>query len=195
MVIPVLIIFTAASGAGREAIDAGPGLMFVTLPKIFASLGLAGKAVGILFFTLVLFAALTSAISMTEACVASVCDFFRLKRHTSVAAIGIWTLVIGSISAFGYGRWASLRPFGMPPLEFFDTTMNVLTPIVAALTCVFVGWVLGPSKILSECHTGNGSKKFATFYTIMVKYAAPLLVLAIIISEVCRTFGLGGWSI
>ena len=83
----------------------------------------------------------------------------------------------------------------MPPLEFFDTTMNVLTPIVAALTCVFVGWVLGPSKILSECHTENGSKKFATFYTIMVKYAAPLLVLAIIISEVCRTFGLGGWSI
>lgn len=195
LVIPVLVIFSNASGSGREAIDAGPGLMFVTLPEIFSTLGVSGHIIGIVFFTLVLFAALTSAISMTEACVASLCDFLHIKRSASVFIIGAWTLGVGSMSAFGYGRWASFRPFGMPPLEFFDSAMNILTPIVAAMTCIFVGWVLGPGRILSECGTDRSAGIAGTFYSIMVRYAAPLLVLAIIISETCRIFGLGGWSI
>lgn len=194
MIIPVVVMFAAGSG-GRAAIDAGPGLMFVTLPKVFASLGAVGAWIGLAFFVLVLFAALTSAISMTEACVAAVCDFFRVSRNASVAYICAWTVAIGSLSAFGYGRWAEFRPLGLPALDFFDATLNTLTPVVAALICLFVGWVLGPKRIIAECRRGGGKVCFRGVYVIMVKYVAPIFVLAILISEVCRTFGVGGWEI
>ena len=195
MIIPVVFMFAASSGGGRAAIDAGPGLMFVTLPKVFASLGPAGLWLGFLFFVLVLFAALTSAISMTEACVAAVCDFFRVKRPFSVVAVLLWSLALGSLSAFGYGRWGDFKPFGLPMLEFFDVSMNVLTPIVAALICVFVGWVLHPKRILAECRRDGSGVWFKAFYVLMVRFVAPVLVLAILISEVCRMFGIGGWAI
>ena len=196
MIIPVVVMFAAQSGGGRSAIDAGPGLMFITLPKVFASLGAAGSWVGFVFFTLVLFAALTSSISMAETCVASVCDFFHVKRKTSTLMVTIWSILLGSVSAFGYGRWSSFKPCGMPALEFFDFSMNsILMPIVAALTCVFVGWVLTPKRILAECRREGGDLGFKVFYIAMIKYFAPMLVLAILVSEVCRFFGIGGWNI
>ena len=196
MVIPVVVMFAAGAGdGGRPVIDAGPGLMFVTLPKVFASFGAAGAWIGFLFFVLVMFAALTSAISMTEACVAAVCDFFHVGRSASATAVGAWTVALGAVSAFGYGRWAGFRPFGMPALEFFDSAMNVLTPVAAALICVFVGWVLRPKRILAECQRDGSHVGFKVFYVVMVKFVAPLLVLAILVSEVCRTFGIGGWAI
>ena len=195
MIIPVVVMFAASSGSGRAAIDAGPGLMFVTLPKVFASLGPAGVWVGFLFFVLVLFAAFTSAISMTEACVAAICDFFRVNRIVSVAAVCVWAVAIGSLSAFGYGRLADIKPCGLPWLEFFDTSMNVLTPVAAALICVFAGWVLRPKRILAECRRDGSSVGVKLFYVVMVKFLAPVLVLAILVSEVCRIFGVGGWAI
>ena len=195
MIIPVVVMFASASGGGRATIDAGPGLMFVTLPKVFASLGSAGIWIGFLFFVLVLFAALTSAISMTEACVAAVCDFFRIRRVTSVVLVCVWSLVLGAVSAFGYGRWADFKPCGLPALEFFDASMNVLTPVVAALICIYVGWVLRPKRILAECQRDGSAVGFKVFYVVMVKFVAPVLVLAILVSEVCRIFGIGGWAI
>jgi NSS family neurotransmitter:Na+ symporter len=196
MIIPVVVMFAAKTGAGRAAIDAGPGLMFVTLPRVFESLGPAGTWVGLVFFTLVLFAALTSSISMTEACVASVCDFFKRGRGFSTSAVTIWAVALGAVSAFGYGRWKDFRPCGMPALEFFDFSMNsVLMPIVAALTCVFVGWVLTPKRIIAECTRGGGNLLMRGFYAAMVRFFAPVLVLAILVSEICRFFGIGGWSI
>ncbi len=193
MIIPVVVMFAAKSGAGRAAVDAGPGLMFVTLPKVFAEFGETGAWIGLAFFTLVLFAALTSAISMTEACVAAVCDFLHVRRNASVAAVCAWSVALGSLSAFGYGRWSGFKPCGLPALDFFDNSMNVLTPIVAALICVFAGWVLRPKRILAECRRDGSSVWFKTFYAVMVKFIAPLLVLAILVSEVCRI--LYGWKI
>ena len=197
IIIPVVVIFAASSGqVGKVAIKAGPGLMFETLPKVFSSLGAVGPYIGLLFFVLVLFAALTSSISMTEACVAAICDFFKIKRRTSTFAITAWAILLGSVSAFGYGRWKAFKPFGIPALDFFDFSMNsVLMPIVAALTCYFVGWVLSPKRILAECQRHGGAVGFKYFYIVMVKFIAPLLVLSILVSEVCRAFGIGGWSI
>ena len=77
----------------------------------------------------------------------------------------------------------------------FDNTMNVLTPIVAALICLFVGWVLKPKRILAECRRDGSPIRFKVFYIAMIKFLAPLLVLAILVSEVCRIFGVGGWKI
>jgi NSS family neurotransmitter:Na+ symporter len=152
--------------------------------------------VGLVFFTLVLFAALTSAISMTETCVAAVCDFFKIGRRPSTVAVAVWTLLLGSVSALGYGPWSSFKPCGMPLLEFFDFSMNsVLMPIVAALTCIFIGWVLTPKRILAECGRNGCSTGFKGFYIVMVKYFAPILVIAILVSEICRILKIGGWSI
>ena len=190
MIIPVVMAFNP------EAVgEAGPGLMFVTLPKVFASLGAAGAWVGLVFFTLVLFAALTSSISMTEALVAAVCDFFKVSRARSVAAVGLWAVALGAVSAFGYGRWSAFKPCGLPALDFFDTSMNILTPVVAALICVFAGWALGPKRILAECQRDGSKVGFRLFYAVMVRFVAPILVAAILVSEVFRMFGLFGWSI
>ena len=197
MIIPVVVVFASAGATegGRAVIDAGPGLMFETLPKVFLLLGAAGPWIGLFFFTLVLFAALTSAISMTEALVAAVCDFFKTSRGKSVAVIGAWSVAVGALSAFGYGRWSSLKFFGLPPLDFFDTSMNILTPIVAALICVFVGWILSPKRILAECQRSGERVGFRLFYVIMVRFVAPILIGAILVSEICRCLKIGGWSI
>ena len=195
MIIPVVVIFAANAGGGRAALDAGPGLMFVTLPKVFASLGTAGPYVGLSFFALVLFAAFTSALSMTEACVAAVCDFFHVRRTVSVAAICAWCFALGSVSAFGYGRWSAFRPFGMPALDFFDSSMNVLTPIVATLICVFTGWIAGPRMVSDEVECDGGAFRAKRLYAFMVRYFAPILLVAILVSETCRALGIGGWNI
>ena len=126
---------------------------------------------------------------------AAVCDFFHIGRNASTAAVCLWTVALGAVSAFGYGRWAAFKPCGLPALEFFDSSMNVLTPIVAAFTCVFAGWVLRPKRILAECRRDGSPVGFKTFYAVMVKFVAPVLVLAILISELCRIFGIGGWAI
>ena len=194
IIIPVVVMAAAPSG-GDGSISQGPGLMFVSLPMLFNGFGPAAPWVGLVFFTLVLFAALTSAISMTETCVAAVCDFFKIGRRPSTAAVAVWTLLLGSVSALGYGPWSSFKPCGMPLLEFFDFSMNsVLMPIVAVLTCLFVGWRFTPVRILDECGIGRRSA-FAGFYSAMVRYFAPLLVLSIFVSEICRVFGIGGWAI
>lgn len=195
MIIPVVVLFAAQSGGGRAAIDAGPGLMFVTLPKVFASLGVAGPWLGLAFFALVLFAALTSAISMTEACVAAVCDFFRVKRGVSAAAVLAWCVALGSVSAFGYGRWASFRPFGMPALDFFDSSMNILTPVAALLICLFVGWAAGARTIVREVAVSDRRFGIGRLYRFMVRWFAPFLLAAILVSEICRSLQIGGWSI
>ena len=197
MIIPVVVVFASAgaSEGGRAVIDAGPGLMFETLPKVFLSLGTAGPWIGLVFFTLVLFAALTSGISIMEAIVAAVCDFFKTSRARSVAVVSVWSVAVGSLSAFGYGRWSSLRFFGLPPLDFFDTSMNILPPIVAAFICVFAGWILSPKRILAECQRSGERVGFRLFYVVMVRFVAPLLIIAIVVSEVCRCLKLGGWSI
>ena len=190
IVIPVVAALACAgSGGAAPAVEAGPGLMFVTLPRIFASLGPAGTWMAFLFFLLVVFAALTSAISMTETCVASVCDFTGARRGLSVAFVGAWAVATGSLSAFGYGRWSGFRPFGLPALEFFDGAMNLLTPAVAALICLFAGWSLGPKRILAECRRDGSKARFRHFYAIMVRFVAPALVVAILATELCRAAG------
>ncbi|MCQ2395449.1 MAG: sodium-dependent transporter, partial [Kiritimatiellae bacterium] len=112
MIIPVVYMFAVKTGTPvKEAMNAGPGLMFITLPKVFATLGAAGPWVGLAFFALVIFAALTSAISLFEACVASVCDLLHLSRKAATFFMGAVILFLATFSALGYGAWADVRVF------------------------------------------------------------------------------------
>ena len=197
MIIPVVYMFAVKTGTPvKEAMNAGPGLMFVTLPKVFATLGSAGSWVGLAFFSLVIFAALTSAISLFEACVASVCDLLHIDRKASTFFMGAIICFIATFSALGYGPWADVTVCGQQFLDFFDfITNSVLMPIVAAATCIFIGWVLKPRAIEAEVEAEGNPFKAKALYRFMVKYFAPLFVTAILVSEVCRYFKIGGWSI
>jgi len=215
MIIPVVYMFAVKTGvtpellekcggdqaaatkiAVKSAMNAGPGLMFITLPKVFATLGAVGPWLGIAFFLLVTFAAATSAISLFEACVASVCDLLKIERKAATFFTTALIMFLATFSAIGYGPWAKVTVFGQQFLDFFDfITNSVLMPIVAAATCVFVGWVLTPKAIIEEVEQEGHGFKAQALYVVMVKYLAPAFVIAILVSEICRYFGIGGWKI
>ena len=197
MIIPVVYMFAVKTGTPvKEAMSAGPGLMFITLPKVFATFGAAGAWIGLAFFLLVTFAAATSAISLFEACVASVCDVIKIDRKASTFFTSALILFLAVFSAIGYGPWGDVKLFGMQFLDFFDfVTNSVLMPITAAATCIFIGWVLKPQSIIDEVEAEGNRFKAKGLYIAMVKYFAPAFVIAILISEVCRALGIGGWKI
>ena len=197
MIIPVVYMFAVKTGTPvHDAMNAGPGLMFVTLPKVFADFGRTGAFVGAMFFLLVAFAALTSAISLYEACVASVCDLLHMKRRNATFFMFFVIAFLSVFSALGFGVWGKITPMGMDFLSFFDFITNaVLMPIVAIVTCIFVGWVLKPAAI--EAEILKGEKRFVArgLYNVMVKYVAPVLIGAVLVSEICRNLGLMNWKI
>ena len=186
----------ATKAAVKSAMNAGPGLMFITLPKVFATFGAAGPWIGLAFFVLVVFAAATSAISLFEACVASVCDVLHIERKSATFSTTALIMFLATFSAIGYGPWAEVTIGGMPFLDFFDfITNSVLMPVTAAATCIFVGWILTPKSIIDEVETEGNVFKAKGLYVVMVKWFAPALVIAILVSEICRALGIGGWKI
>ena len=196
MIIPVVYMFAVKTGTPvKEAMSAGPGLMFITLPKVFATLGVAGPWLGAAFFLLVTFAAATSAISLLEACVASMDDFLGIGRRVSTFFTTALVMFFATFSALGNGPWSGVTVFGMRFLDFFDFVSNsVLMPITAAATCVFVGWVLGPRTIVDEVREAGRSFRAESLYVVMVKYLAPVLVIAILLAESCHARGIGVWA-
>ena len=200
MIIPVVYMFAVKTGTPvHEAMNAGPGLMFVTLPKVFADFGRTGAFVGATFFLLVAFAALTSAISLYEACVASVCDLLGMKRRNATFFMFFVIAFLSIFSALGFGVWGKITPCKMDFLTFFDfLTNSVLMPIVAIVTCVFVGWVIKPRAIEDEILKGEPRFVARGLYNVMVKYIAPVLIGAVLVSEILRGLagiGIGTWKI
>lgn len=196
VIVPVVYVFAVRTGTPvEEAMNAGPGLVFITLPKVFALLGGAGVCVGAAFFTLVVFAAATSAISMSEACVAACAERLRLSRGAAVAVVAAEVAVGALAPALGYGLWSGVRIGDMQLLDLFDFFAgNLLMPVVAVLTCVFAGHVLGPQTVVEEC-TAAGNRFSVRGYPLWLRYLAPLLVLVILVSEICRVCKIGKWTI
>ena len=186
MVIPAVFAF---SGGEADAVNAGPGLMFVTIPKVFEAMGLSTLA-GIAFFVLVLFAALTSSISLMEAVVSVICDQFHLSRTKACILATICAILTGLLSSFGYSIWSGVRVIGLQFLDFFDfITNSVLMPLTALLTCIFVGYVVKVKTVTDEVRLSSHFRREGLF-TVMVKYIAPIFLLAILISSILNTFGI-----
>ena len=128
------------------AAKAGPSLMFVTLPTVFVDMGGMATIIGFLFFLLVLFAALTSAYSLTEPAPPS-CRTVRLVAQKALCAVIGVVAVAGIFVNLGYNGLSFIEPMGEGTtlLDFFDFISNsVIMPIVALLTCIFVGWIIKP---------------------------------------------------
>ena len=183
-----LMIVPAVFAFNRDALGAGPGLMFITLPKVFANTG-AANIIGTIFFLLVIFAALTSAISLMEAVVSTVCDQFKLKRTSASIIVASLAILLGIPSSLGYGPWDSVRILGMEILDFFDfITNSVLMPITALLTCIFIGYVVGTDVIAKEVKQ-SGEFKWEKLFTVVIKYFAPIFIIVILFTSVLSAFG------
>lgn len=186
MIIPAVYIFSGEEGLSSQ----GAGLMFMTLPKVFQQMP-GGDIIGLLFFVLVFFAAITSSISVMEAIVSSLMDKFHLKRIPScLIVIGI-CLLLGIPSSLGNGLWANIKILGMDFLTFFDYISNsILMPIVAFCTCILVGWVIKPKALTDEI-TKNG-EKFARkkLFNVMIKYIAPICLLFIFVTGILSQLGI-----
>ena len=186
MIIPAVFSF---SGGTPEALGKGPSLMFVTLPKVFLSMP-AGRFIGFIFFLLVLFAALTSSISLMETIVSIFCDKLKINRKLCCGIVFLGTLVIGLLSCFGYSIWSEVKIIGMQFLDFFDFASNsVLMPIVALITCIFIGYVLKPKAVIEEVEV-NGKFKSKGLFTVMIRYIAPIFLLVILASSILSAFGI-----
>ena len=185
MIIPSVFVF---SGGDEAALGKGPGLMFVTLPKVFYSMP-AGGIIGTIFFLLVLFAALTSSISLMETCVSILMDRVKISRKKASIGITVFMLIVGIPVSLGFGLLSFIAPLKMDLLTFFDFISNsIMMPIVALLTCILVGYVIKPKAIIEEVEI-NGPFKLKSFYTIMIKYIAPVFLVIILIFSIMENLG------
>ncbi|MDO5140913.1 MAG: sodium-dependent transporter [Eubacteriales bacterium] len=184
MIIPAVYVFM-----GMEGMSAGPGLMFISLPKIFKAMGSVGVVIGAIFFVMVLFAAVTSAISISEAIVASLMDKFKMSRNKAAIATTVYGLILGIVVCLGYNvlYFDYTLPNGAVGqiLDIMDyVSNNVMMPIVAICTCILFGWVAGPDYIISEVESGGvkfGRKKL---FIVMIKYVAPVLLALLLLQGI-----------
>ena len=186
MIIPAVFAF---SGGDPDTLQAGPALMFITIPKVFASMGF-GTFAGVMFFLLVLFAALTSSIALTESAVSTFEDELGWSRKKSTVLCGVIMIALGSLSSLGYGPLANVKIIGMQFLDFFDfLTNSVMMPIAAIATCLFVSRVVGVKRIEEEVTYGGGTFKRRNVFLFMIQYLCPSVAGIILLSSVANAFG------
>lgn len=188
MIVPSVFIF---SGGDESALNAGAGLMFITLPKVFASMPF-GTVLGTVFFILVFFAAVTSSISLMETIVSIFMDKFKWSRKFTCILVAVYSLLIGIPTSLGFGTLDFIKPLGMSILDAMDFISNsVLMPIVAVLTCIFVGFIIKPQAIIDEVESSDGGKfKSKKMFTVMIKWIAPIFLIAILISSILNALGI-----
>lgn len=186
MIIPAVFAF---SGGNPETLKAGPSLMFITMPKVFGSMSY-GNVIAIAFFLLVLFAALTSAISLMETCVATLGEQFHWSRRKGCIAIFLFVLLIGTPCSLGFGVLDFIQLFGMTIFDFFDfMTNSIMMPIAAICTCIMIVKVAGIKTVIEEVEL-NGSFRRKGIYRFCMKYIVIAGLLVILISSVLNALGI-----
>ena len=183
MIIPAVFAF---SGGDPDTLQAGPSLMFITLPKVFAGMGF-GTGTGILFFLLVLFAAVTSSIALTESAVSTFEDELHWSRKKATVFMTVIMIFLGTLSCLGYGPLADITVIGMQFLDFFD--FLTMMPIAAIATCLLVSRVIGVEKIENEVTEGGHLFKRKVIFQFMIKYLCPIFAAIILVSSVANAFG------
>lgn len=187
MIIPSVFAFSGAE-AGKT-LKAGPSLMFITMPKIFNSMGI-GRVIAILFFVLVLFAAITSSIALTESAVSTFEDELGWSRRTGTFLMAAIMVGLGSLSALGYGPLSGVTIIGMQFLDFFDfLTNSVMMPIAALCTCLLVTFVIKKGQIAAEIEAGGKKFRGKWLFDFMIKFICPLFVMIILVSSILNVFG------
>lgn len=190
MIVPAA--FIAMGSAEAVAAKSGPSLMFITLPTVFEQMGGIAPIIGFAFFVLMLFAALTSAISLAEACVSIIADGTGWTRRKSLIVTIAVVVVAGVFVNLGYNGLSFIEPLGEGStlLDLFDFISNsVLMPIVALLTVIFIGWIVKPKVIVEEVKRSS-QFRLEGVWTAMIKYVSPVLLIIILVAYVGAQFGL-----
>jgi NSS family neurotransmitter:Na+ symporter len=184
MIIPAVYTFM-----GTEGMDAsGPSLMFISLPKVFQSMGRAGRLIGSLFFAMVLFAALTSAVSIMEAVVSSLMDQFHLSRTHATLTEAVIALLAAIAVCLGYNAWYFdiVLPNGSHAqiLDIMDyISNNCLMPLIAFGTCILIGWVVKPQTIIDEVEKTGCRMGRRGLYIVMIRFIAPVLLVVLLLKS------------
>lgn len=182
LIVPMVIVL------GGGSMNSGPGLMFETLPLVFETMP-GGHVIAAVFFILVFFAALTSSISIAEAVILALKDRFNLDRMKAIAVVAVITLVLGTLSCLGYGPLDSITIIGKPFLDFFDFFVNyIMMPLVAVMTCLFIGFVVKPKVIIDEVKL-SGDFAWEKPYVILVKWVCPVCLILILMTGLLDLFG------
>ena len=177
MIIPAVFVFS-----GLDGMSAGPGLMFVSLPKVFYSMGTVGRVIGILFFVLAGFAALTSCISVLESITANCMELFHTERKKTTRVLSVIYLIATAVIALGYSIFyvEVALPNGSTGqlLDIMDYISNsFLMPFISLLTSILIGWVIGPDWIIGEVERNGEHFKRAGLYRFMIRYVVPIVML------------------
>ena len=176
MIVPAVYVFS-----GTEGMGAGPSLMFVSLPKVFAAMGKAGIFVGILFFVTAVFATLTSCISVLESITANCMEIFHTSRKKTVLILSVIYLAASAVIALGYSVFyvEVVLPNGSTGqlLDIMDYISNsVMMPFIALLSTILIGWVMAPDYVIDEMERNGEKFRRKKLYRIMIRYVAPILM-------------------
>ncbi|MBC6712647.1 sodium-dependent transporter [Treponema sp. Marseille-Q3903] len=186
MIIPAVFAF---SGNDPAALKAGPSLMFISIPKIFAEMA-GGNIIGIMFFILVFFAAMTSSIALLETAISTFEDELGWSRHKATIMMSLIMVVLGSVNSLGFSSLSFVKIFKMDILDFFDfTTNSIMMPIAAMATCLLVLKRVGTKEIEKEIMK---SSSFAgkALYKFCIRFIAPIFILVILISSILNVLGI-----
>ena len=183
MIIPAVYVFF-----GTEGMTSGPSLMFVSLPKVFQAMGIAGNVIGILFFTMVAFAALTSCVSIMETLVATAMEWFHTTREKVSLAITLISAAAAAVICMGYNvfYFEVTLPNGSAAqlLDIMDYISNsFLMPLISLLTCIFVGWVIKPKWIDDEMESSGHPFPRKKLYAVMIRFVAPVLMAILFVTS------------
>lgn len=176
MIIPAVYVFS-----GIEGMQSGPSLMFVSLPKVFDAMGSFGWIVGLIFFVMVAFAALTSCISVLEAIVANCMAIFSAPRKKVTISCGIIYCIASVVIALGYSLFYVEIPLPNGSmaqlLDLMDYISNsFMMPFISLLSTILIGWVVGPKWIIDEVEYGGYKFSRKKLYIVMIKYVTPIMM-------------------
>jgi len=185
----LMIVPTVYAFAGREGMAAGPGLIFVSLPKVFDAMGIVGNVIGPVFFVIVSFAAVTSSVSVMEAIVSSLMDAFSISRKKSAIIVMAYALIMGIVVCMGYNSLyvnVTLPTGGTAQiLDIMDyLSNNIMMPLVAFLTSILIGWVVTPKVVIDEVTQGKFRFGRKTLFIVMIKYVVPVMLLFLFLQSI-----------
>lgn len=183
MIIPAIYVFS-----GTEGMGAGPSLMFVSLPKVFHAMGTAGVFVGALFFIMAALATLTSCISVLESIVANCMEIFHITRKKASLILTAVYMAASAVISLGYSIfYMEIKlPNGTVGqlLDLMDYISNsFMMPIISFLSCILIGWIVGPKWIIDEAQSSGHRFGRRKLYTIMIKYVAPVIMLILFLQS------------
>lgn len=183
MIIPAVFVFS-----GTEGMDAGPSLMFISLPKVFAAMGKAGTFVGMLFFVTAIFATLSSCISVLESITANCMEIFHTGRKKTVIVLSAIYLAASAVITLGYSIfYVEVKlPNGSTGqlLDIMDYISNsVMMPFIALLSTILIGWIVTPDYVIDEMQRNGETFHRKKLYRVMIRFVAPVMMFVLFLQS------------